>query len=114
MIDYIYRLYSASIVFGVLLYNADSITWGLNIAIILAFLMLIILAMHNFLSEFIMNMISIKASNQSSDHFTNFDKFLLSTTVPLVLIFLGQVLKVVAIGETDPDNTCMGMRDVGC
>jgi hypothetical protein len=114
MIDYIYRLYSALIILGVILYNAASITWGLNIIITLAFLMLIILAMHNFLTEFIMNMISIKVSNQSSDHFSILDKFLLSTTVPVVLIFLGQVLKVVAMGDTDPDNTCLGMRDVGC
>ena len=43
------------------------------------------------------------------------DKLLIASAVPLTLVLVGKFLSLLTTGsDFDPDNTCLGMRDVGC
>ena len=116
LVDHLFRLYSACILLSVVLYTSDSIYWSFNLALLLGLLYLLIWSLQNVFSNLILSFISNGLADELYSHakFKLFDKFLISTALPVLLIFALQLIKIVNFGEGDPDNTCMGMRDVGC
>jgi hypothetical protein len=116
LVDHLFRLYSACILLSVFLYRSENIGWSINLAFILGLLYLLIWSLQNVFGELILSFISNGLADELYSHtkFKFFDKFLISTALPVLLIFALQLIKIVNVGEGDPDNTCMGMRDVGC
>ena len=61
--------------------------------------------------------ISLGISRDDATEFktSTLDKLLIASAVPLTLVLLGKFLSLLTNGnDFDPDNTCLGMRDVGC
>ena len=106
---FIFRFYSSLIIFGIFLFNAEKIVWSYNVLIFLGIIFGITLLIHGFLTEFIVFLVSTREQIE----LTKLDHILVSTAIPIVLVLIVQILNLAAF-EGDPDNTCMGMRDVGC
>ena len=116
---YIYRLYSACLVTAIFFYrNQDMAVTATSILLFLGIIFIGVLSLNDVIEG---HLVSLSLSRQDNDNFEShfnlsvFDKLLVATTVSTFLILISMLVGVYSDShDFDPDNTCLGMRDVGC
>tara|TARA_B100000780_G_C20827075_1_gene328636 strand:+ start:207 stop:467 length:261 start_codon:yes stop_codon:yes gene_type:complete len=84
--------------------------------ILLAFFVILILFVNDlFEGLFLSISFGVYIDNTTEFKTSILDKLLIASAVPLTLVLVGKFLSLLTTGsDFDPDNTCLGMRDVGC
>lgn len=115
---YIYRLYSACLVTAIFFYrNQDMAVTATSILLFLGISFIGVLILNDGIEGFLVSLSLRQDIENFESHFnlSVFDKLLVATTVSTFLILISMLIGVYGDShDFDPDNTCLGMRDVGC